>query len=442
MPKDTQRGIWKRKVLRLDVAMIAMAKKMNRAPLLVALVALIWCALVCHGKGGGPKIPLENQCTMNTSNTNGTSSMNGTGSTNGDQVPDASDGFRCSDGSKCINASYICDDGIVRRAIDCPDGSDESRKLCGDRCKIRGRDDFRSSDAMCIPDSLKCDGNKDCYDAIDESREVCGDECIVDIGDVEAKGFRCSDGQCILAEGKCDGNTKPSKWNISLVCSDGSDESTKACGPECNMINGTKGFSCSNGKCIPASFKCDGRIDCADGGDEKMDLCRDKCFELSDDGQGNHHLKREDIQDIKMFPTRGEVEARYSGVTLRCVVHLSPGSPKMVSSPLVRWYHKGTELRSQDGLRVEESRDFCNGSSISSTLRMTEDYDLGHYECRVGWQKTAARDYEGNHANATDESSEHEEGKGEREGFESKEFDVSHNLEDCVIEKGQKVGTH
>ena len=46
--------------------------------------------------------------------------------------------------------------------------------------------------------------------------------------------------------------------------------------------------------------------------------------------------------------------------------------------------------------------------SISSVLRMTEDYSLGLYECRVG--------------------------------SKSEVFSVFHNLKECVMTKGQKVG--
>ena len=32
-------------------------------------------------------------------------------------------------------------------------------------------------------------------------------------------------------------------------------------------------FSCSNGQCIPESYKCDGLTDCDDGSDESSSLC-------------------------------------------------------------------------------------------------------------------------------------------------------------------------
>ena len=35
-------------------------------------------------------------------------------------------------------------------------------------------------------------------------------------------------------------------------------------------------FPCSDGRCLPISLRCDGRIDCADGSDESCG-CQDFC---------------------------------------------------------------------------------------------------------------------------------------------------------------------
>ena len=63
--------------------------------------------------------------------------------------------------------------------------------------------------------------------------------------------FRCSNGQYIPASWRCDGY---------LQCNDQSDETN------CNCTSNQ--FKCSNGQCIPASSQCDGYPQCLDGSDE------------------------------------------------------------------------------------------------------------------------------------------------------------------------------
>ena len=80
------------------------------------------------------------------------------------------------------------------------------------------------------------------------------------------RGFNCTSGQCIKASWVCDGD------NRVYGCKDGSDENTEVCGADCGLVLGG-GFACSDGRCIRASKKCDGFEDCEDGADESTELC-------------------------------------------------------------------------------------------------------------------------------------------------------------------------
>merc|ERR1711970_545036 len=66
--------------------------------------------------------------------------------------------------------------------------------------------------------------------------------------------FSCDNGNCINASWKCDGDND---------CGDMSDENN--CEAKCRANQ----FTCDNKKCVPANWKCDNMDDCGDNSDEK-----------------------------------------------------------------------------------------------------------------------------------------------------------------------------
>merc|ERR1711970_194554 len=66
--------------------------------------------------------------------------------------------------------------------------------------------------------------------------------------------FSCDNGNCINASWKCDGDND---------CGDMSDENN--CEAKCRSSQ----FTCDNKKCVPANWKCDNEDDCGDNSDEK-----------------------------------------------------------------------------------------------------------------------------------------------------------------------------
>ncbi|KAF7988304.1 hypothetical protein HCN44_011050 [Aphidius gifuensis] len=165
--------------------------------------------------------------------------------------------FLCIDGTK-IDLMRVCD-GIV----DCPDSSDETRKLCHHVvCPLSS---YRCDYGACIEKSLRCNGFQDCIDESDEFHCDIKEPC-------SNHGYRCFHSlECISLSKTCDGY---------LDCADGSDESTGICA---SFPCPGSTFQCNYGGCIHLETICDGTYDCIDASDEDISMCTaincgDKCF--------------------------------------------------------------------------------------------------------------------------------------------------------------------
>lgn len=76
--------------------------------------------------------------------------------------------------------------------------------------------------------------------------------------------FSCGNGECIPASWRCDG---------SPDCANGQDETCSS--PTCASDE----FRCDNSKCVNNKWRCDGDNDCEDGSDEtKCRKCGHKLF--------------------------------------------------------------------------------------------------------------------------------------------------------------------
>uniref|UniRef100_A0A3Q2DFF2 Low density lipoprotein receptor-related protein 2b n=1 Tax=Cyprinodon variegatus TaxID=28743 RepID=A0A3Q2DFF2_CYPVA len=84
-----------------------------------------------------------------------------------------------------------------------------------------------------------------------------GKDCIEDTGKrCQPEQFTCLNGNCISARWKCDGFND---------CQDNSDELERVCYHTCSSLD----FTCDNGRCVPMSYVCDYTNDCGDNSDER-----------------------------------------------------------------------------------------------------------------------------------------------------------------------------
>lgn len=135
------------------------------------------------------------------------------------------------------------------READCDDGSDELN------CPEMGclANQFRCNSSECIPVTWRCDLTPDCSDGSDESAEACGMFSFSGLSThkiislflgktvCRASDFRCnSTGRCIPATWVCDGEDD---------CSDKSDEQSGVCAPYQESCI-PDDFQCRNGRCI------------------------------------------------------------------------------------------------------------------------------------------------------------------------------------------------
>uniref|UniRef100_A0A3Q3MKS2 Low-density lipoprotein receptor-related protein 2 n=1 Tax=Mastacembelus armatus TaxID=205130 RepID=A0A3Q3MKS2_9TELE len=85
-----------------------------------------------------------------------------------------------------------------------------------------------------------------------------GKDCIEDTGKrCQPEQFTCLNGNCISARWKCDGYND---------CQDNTDELERVCAfHTCSALD----FTCDNGRCVPLSYACDYTNDCGDNSDER-----------------------------------------------------------------------------------------------------------------------------------------------------------------------------
>jgi hypothetical protein len=139
-----------------------------------------------------------------------------------------------------------------------------------------------------------CDSIVDCADESDESEINCNtsvtptsftptistpftDTTPITPGTCRSDQFTCDDGRCIPASWECDGLNDCGDFSDELCTTSSASftDTTPITPGTCRSDQ----FTCDDGRCIPASWECDGLNDCGDFSDE---LCTTSSASFTD----------------------------------------------------------------------------------------------------------------------------------------------------------------
>lgn len=177
--------------------------------------------------------------------------------------------FRCPDVAQtCIPKSWVCDG-----EPDCPLNKDEENcpnKKCDDesqfQCAITKR---------CIYKSWVCDNETDCGQGDNSDEEHCPIPTATTTTTIKPPTgfekckdfmFKCTNGKCIPDWWVCDGVPDCGDETDEIDCAAKNSTSSSTARPEGPFPHNCKPneFQCKKGDCIPSSWTCDGRVDCED----------------------------------------------------------------------------------------------------------------------------------------------------------------------------------
>ncbi|KAG8454062.1 hypothetical protein GDO86_000629 [Hymenochirus boettgeri] len=143
---------------------------------------------------------------------------------------------------------------------------------------------FKSGDQHCL--KVTCRGLENSLAECDirnistQGRQIAGVECYTEKKtDCEAGEFTCSNGKCIPLNFSCNGEND---------CADLSDE---VCCPTCS-----RGFHCKADTCIPMEYRCNGEMDCLGGEDEFN--CTEKMTRVNYDMDAERRLLKKSLPEL------------------------------------------------------------------------------------------------------------------------------------------------